>query len=286
MKEILRQENLCTKSTNLVTIESSTSKGAQPKWFDYENNIYYKKDYHGYESLAEWVVYNVLDTCTNLDKSLILPYHLCFIDDEAGCYSYDFKQGLEDAEEITLRTMNRLNGITDDKFMKMTLRKPIKESFSILCDIIESVTSKRFEDELKILFAVDAFFLNEDRHTVNLSFIRYGNGNYKLSPIFDNGMCLLSRVEAYSMITSTRLLIDKPRARLLSPRFDKHLELYDGAPFIYKKKLHEFVDKIWNIDVPEVRRIATILELQLSNKYTQKLFIPEEPGLTKSSIFS
>lgn len=43
------------------------------------------------------------------------------------------------------------------------------------------------------LLTVDAFFLNEDRHTHNIAVLMNGEGKFAYCPIFDNGAGLLSK---------------------------------------------------------------------------------------------
>ena len=42
------------------------------------------------------------------------------------------------------------------------------------------------------LLTIDAFFLNEDRHTHNIAVLMNGKGDYVYCPIFDNGAGLLA----------------------------------------------------------------------------------------------
>ena len=46
------------------------------------------------------------------------------------------------------------------------------------------------------MLEIDAFFLNEDRHTNNIAVIyQEGTQQYALSPLFDQGLCLLADVK-------------------------------------------------------------------------------------------
>ena len=51
---------------------------------------------------------------------------------------------------------------------------------------------KNFGVYLNKLFTIDAFFLNEDRHTHNIAVLMNEKGEFAYCPIFDNGAGLLS----------------------------------------------------------------------------------------------
>ena len=281
---IERTENIVTTDDKSFALGGLLSKGAQPKWFHPETKRYIKEDYYGYESLAEWLVSLVLSTCTNLDKDWIVPYHLCLVNGKEGCYSYDFKGEGED--EVTLLYLLENSELKLDRNLSQLTGKPLTQSLDIVCSALELMLGKRFDADLKLLFAIDAFFLNEDRHYNNVSILRDKNGNCRLAPCFDNGMSLMSRVTQYTFSQNIRSQLKYAKPVIFTSDFSKHLKLYDGKPFIYRSKVESLIQSLREIDSREVDRAATILNIQLRNKYTQKLFIPEEPGLTKSSIFS
>src|SRR5699024_4439434 len=78
---------------------------------------------------------------------------------------------------------------------------------------------------LTTLLEIDAFFLNEDRHTNNLAVIRdERSGNFRLCPIFDNGLALLSDLNDYSLDADIYSCIDRVRAKPFSLDFDEQVE--------------------------------------------------------------
>ena len=59
---------------------------------------------------------------------------------------------------------------------------------------VERLTGLRdFGIYMNKLLTVDAFFLNEDRHTHNIAVLMNGEGKFAYCPIFDNGAGLLSK---------------------------------------------------------------------------------------------
>ena len=91
------------------------------------------------------------------------------------------------------------------------------------------------------ILAIDAFFLNEDRHTHNLAVLTDNRGNYRLCPIFDNGGALLSDTSVdYPMGEDIYTLIDSVRSKTVSTDF---VEQLDAAEELYGYNLkYDFGD--------------------------------------------
>lgn len=267
MKKILRQEEFYSKDLIQHNAYNSTSKGAQPKWIIAKDDklIYLKQDYHGYESLSEWVVYQILNTCSTIDKSMLVEYTPCYIDGVEGCYSHDFKHEEEEHPMYSIVNILRVD------LGKNYTRKSNKDKFQVLIDALKEYTKKDFSNELKLMFAVDAFFLNEDRHLYNFSVLENDNGEFRFAPLFDNGMALLSRTKAYDSQTPTLVNIRKVKPSLLNPDFSKHLELYDSEPFLYKSRIKLFLEEYRE----ELGRIYSIILRQIEEPLYSKLFIKE-----------
>lgn len=68
-----------------------------------------------------------------------------------------------------------------------------KERLHFLVQQVERMTGLRhFGIYMNKLLTIDAFFLNEDRHTHNIAVLMNGKGDYAYCPIFDNGAGLLA----------------------------------------------------------------------------------------------
>lgn len=78
---------------------------------------------------------------------------------------------------------------------------------------------------------MDAFFLNEDRHTNNIAFLYDGtNDKYAFSPIFDNGLALMSDLSDYPVDKDIFECIKHITAKPFSTKFDEQL---DSAEELY-----------------------------------------------------
>lgn len=76
------------------------------------------------------------------------------------------------------------------------------------------------------MFAIDAFFLNEDRHTHNIAVLMNGKGEYKKCPIFDNGAGLLSDTTLdYSLGKNPITLMGTVKAKSVCQSFEEQLEI-------------------------------------------------------------
>ena len=68
------------------------------------------------------------------------------------------------------------------------------ERIRFLVEQVESITGIReFGAYLTAMLEIDAFFLNEDRHTNNIAVLyNTETEQYSLSPLFDQGLCLFA----------------------------------------------------------------------------------------------
>ena len=163
---------------------SSTSKGNQIKWFLDES--YYKADSFGYEGLAEWVVSKFSEAIVDLSYT---PYNCCLIEEDGcqynGCYSKSFLK--EDESFISFAHILELKYLDYSKHIK----SGFQSSFQFICDEIKMVTGMDVSCYMAQNLYLDAIILNEDRHLNNFGVVK-GNGYYRLAPVFDNGLSLLS----------------------------------------------------------------------------------------------
>ncbi|MFI3202077.1 MAG: hypothetical protein R3Y54_11260 [Eubacteriales bacterium] len=145
-----------------------SSKGNQFKWM--EGNIWYKIDGLGYESLAEIMVSRLLEK-SNVEKVVIYDYIQYERNQimENGCVSKHFLQENEElitVERLVLQT-------TGQSMATLLVGKSVKEKIRLLVDMVEDVTGiTDFGAYITLLLEIDAFFLNEDRHTHNIAVIR------------------------------------------------------------------------------------------------------------------
>ena len=105
-------------------------------------------------------------------------------------------------------------------------------------EFVEKITGlKDVGKYLSTMLALDAFFLNEDRHTNNIAFILNDDtGEYCYCPYFDFGLSLLAdTTEDYPLTENTYDLIDKVKAKPFDADFDIQLE---AAEQLYGSQAH------------------------------------------------
>lgn len=172
---------------------SSTSKGNQTKWFF--GNRYYKADTMGYEGLAELAAWNF---SRQIEDFHSIPYYLCKIKEAGsehaymGCYSESF---LEKQESLfSIAHILELLYLDYGKYLK----DGFKNSFRFVCNVVGENTGLDISEYLAQNLYFDALILNEDRHLNNLAVIR-GEHGFRIAPIFDHGLALLSDLGDYGM---------------------------------------------------------------------------------------
>ena len=85
------------------------------------------------------------------------------------------------------------------------------------------------------MLELDAFFLNEDRHTNNIAFIRNDDtGEYRFCPYFDFGLSLLSDMNDYPLDADVYDCISKVNAKPFDADFDLQT---DAAEELYGVQL-------------------------------------------------
>lgn len=137
------------------------SKGDQRKWKI--ENLWYKADYMGYESLAI---------------------------------------RLTDFEEVT-------------------------ERIQYMVEQVERITEiEGFGKYITAMLEIDAFFVNEDRHTNNIAVIyNEKTQRYSLSPLFDQGLCIFADTSVdYPLELSYEACLEKIESKPFSMDFDIQLE--------------------------------------------------------------
>lgn len=222
-----------------IHTEGHSSKGDQPKW-SYNGN-WYKADYMGYEALAEIVVSSLLKRSNVQDFVAYEPVMIQYNGKMyVGCESKNFR-----AKNEQLVPFERLHRAYKGVGLAQTLGgiPTAKERIKYTVDFIENTTKLTgVGKSMATLLALDAFFLNEDRHTNNLAVIRNEDTlEFRLCPVFDNGLALLSDTNDYPTGSNIYDCISKVKAKPFDPDFFEQVyaaeQLY-GAPlkFSFKKK--------------------------------------------------
>lgn len=143
---------------------------------------------------------------------------------------------------------------------------------------VERMTGLReFGKYMNKLFTIDAFFLNEDRHTHNIAVLMDGNGKFDYCPIFDNGAGLLSDTALdYPLGGDVSKYMQAAKAKTICSNFDEQLDisekLYgDNIRFTFSEKdVKNIIAKADIYSDDERNRVERILCMQI-RKY-QYLF--------------
>ena len=206
---------------NNKPLYAKTSKGNQPKWF--MRGKWYKADSFGYESLSEIVVSRLLAgqgvDAVSYESTWIVHNDRI----KPGCFSKDFKR--KDEELITIE---KLGLVYNGKALSSQLATipSTKDKIKYTVDMIETVCEiKNAGEALTRLLEIDAFFLNEDRHTNNIALL-YNNdeASWRFAPIYDNGLSLLSDTRSYPINEHISSLKKQVKAKPFSRKFDSQVK--------------------------------------------------------------
>lgn len=253
-----------------------SSKGNQWKWTD--GTWWYKADQLGYETLSETVISHILQHSTIEEQVIYEPVVLYYKGKEQlGCKSRNFLQETE--ELVTLEKLFR-------QYMGMSLSKElsyfsdVKKRISYTVDHVENYTGlKDFGVYLTKILEMDAFFLNEDRHTNNIAVIYdLKTKEYRFCPYFDMGLSFYADTKQdfpleKSLEDCHKAIVAKPFSRDFDEQLDAANELYGSYLqfFVSKNGMVKEVDK-WELPYEEriLERVRTLLRDQ-ADKYRDML---------------
>lgn len=228
MQEIFLNDTFAVANTE------HTSKGNQPKW--HYQNKWYKADHMGYEALSEVLVSRLLAKSNVRD---FVVYDPIIIHDQSdkytGCVSRDFK-GTENA----VVSVEALHRAYFGKGLSATLGsiENTTDRIEYTVNMISEKTGLTGVGEyITAILEIDAFFLNEDRHTNNIAFIRREGTKkkgFEFTPVFDNGLSLLSDFNDYPIEKELYECIRSVKAKPFSTDFDEQL---DAAEELFGKQI-------------------------------------------------
>lgn len=249
--------------------DRQSSKGNQIKW---ENNgIWYKADYTGYEGLAEYMISHLLAKST-LSENEFVRYDLEEIKYNGVIYK-GVKSGcfLKDGWQIV--TLERLfhNFFGESLYKSIYKIAEHENRLRFLVEQVERMTGlKDFGIYLNKLFTIDAFFLNEDRHTHNIAVLMSEKGEFSYCPIFDNGAGLLADTTMdYPLGGDVYSLMKQSQAKTISSDFDEQLDLSEAAygeniKFKFTKKdVRVLLENVTGYSEEEKYRVETIIYMQM-----------------------
>jgi len=211
-----------------------SSKGNQMKWF--QSDVWYKADYTGYEGLSEYTISKLLKS-SNLEKTDYTEYDCEEIEYQdnkfVGCKSNNFMP--EGWQLITLeRLFMNYYGESLNRSIYSIESYENRAKF-IVDQTIRMTNLQDFGVYFSQLMTIDAFFLNEDRHTHNIAVLLDEKGNYHYCPIFDNGAGLLSDIKLdFPLSRDVYTLMKKVKSKTFSDSFDEQLDVVEK---LYGKNL-------------------------------------------------
>lgn len=232
-------------------LQGHTSKGDQPKW--QMGGKWYKADHMGYEALAEVLISQLLKQSNVPDFVEYEPVRIRYQGKEVnGCASKNFRR-----KDEMLVPFERLHRAYKGQGLAAALGRINEPQERILYTVnfVEQATGLTGVGEyLTLLLELDSFFLNEDRHTNNLAVIRNEKTKeFRLCPIFDNGLSLLSDLNDYPLDRDVYDCIRRVRAKPFDMDFDVQVE---AAEKLYGPHLKFSFTRY---DVP--RRLGAVEEL-------------------------
>ena len=260
-----------------------SSKGNQLKWNN--NGIWYKADYTGYEGLAEYMISHLLLKSSLRQDEFVLyePEQIRYKDAVySGVKSNDFLE--KDWQLITLERLF-MTFYGQSLYQSIFKISDPEKRLIFLVEQVERVTNlSDFGVYMNKLFTMDAFFLNEDRHTHNIAILMNKDGRFSYSPIFDNGAGLLADTSLdYPLGKDVYLQMKEVRAKTISADFDEQLDLSEKLYgnhlkfHFHAKDVSDLLDGISIYSQKEKDRVRDILLSQMK-KYAY-LFDEKQPLL-------
>lgn len=256
--------------------DRKSSKGNQLKWE--KDGNWYKADYAGYEGLSEYIV-SALLAFSNLDAEEYVSYQT-----EEMQYKHKLYYGCKSRNFLPkgwkLITMERLFQSMYGKSLNQSIYSIQNYAGRIEFFVEQTIRItglKDFGEYLSKLLTLDAFFLNEDRHTHNIAVLLDDSGKYHYCPIFDNGAALLSDTTLdYPLTETVKEMIPEVEAKTICRSFDEQLDTVEslyGRPICFQfgnKDVEQLLSDEPYYPEETKQRIQAIIRTQ-RNKY-QYLF--------------
>ena len=217
------------KQENIHMGFGHSSKGNQMKWF--QDGYWYKADQFGYESLSEVVTSHLLKNSSVEEATIYEPVLIKYRDNlYRGCRSQNFRQ----SEEILVPLERLFRTHTTIGLAKQLARiANVKDKLQYTEEVVRNITGiEEFGKYLATILEMDAFFLNEDRHTNNISILyNKETDSYRLCPFYDMGLSLFADTKVdfpleKDYFTCKEKIVAKPFSRDFDEQMDVGNELF------------------------------------------------------------
>ncbi|WP_296118165.1 hypothetical protein [uncultured Eubacterium sp.] len=206
-----------------IVMQEGTSEGTQIKYK--KNGYWYKKDSRGNEGLTEYLVSELM-RYTSLKGDEYIKYENGIINGVSGCRSKNFLK--KDQELITFYRLY-YNEMGKNLAAVLNNMERMEERIEYVLDFIKQSCRIDIRDYLKKVLTLDMLVLNEDRHLNNLAIIMENDSFYP-SPIFDNGVSLLTANQSVNWNFSIEENVKRVTARPFSGSHEKMVN-YLGIGF-------------------------------------------------------
>ena len=248
-----------------------SSRGNQLKFK--RDGYWYKMDYLEYEGLAEFTVSELLRFSDLSPDEYVRyrPEQMVYNGNVFnGCCSHDFTDGWQ---LITLeRLFEQAYGAGTGQIIHAI--SDHAERLKTLVDRTIRITGlNAFGIYISKMLAIDAFFLNEDRHLHNIGVLTNARKEFRLAPFFDHGSSLLSDTTLdYPMNQDTRMLIRKARPKTFCDAFDEQLDIAEqlyGVQIYFHFSPCDVADRIHSANMysPEIQNRVIDLIMQQRKRY-------------------
>ena len=171
----------------------TSSKGNQNKW--HVGEFYYKQDAVGYEGLSEVLSSRILEK-SNAD---FVRYDFAKIEIMGETYNGCMSREMKQPEEVLIpleRIVRNLKNVNLSK--ELNRFDAPSERICYTVALLDEIGVQNPGQGLTRILEADAFTLNQDRHTNNISILQ-GQGGLRFSPIYDNGDAFFSDLIYFPM---------------------------------------------------------------------------------------
>ena len=232
-------EILCIEDHIPVPVSGHSSKGNQLKWE--LDGFWYKADGLGYEGLAEVLASALLEQSNVSDYVTYEPVQIMWQKRTYdGCMSRNFRE--EGWQLITVEKLyRRMTGLS--LAGEMARLCETEDRIDLMVRFVRNITGlDGFGLYLARMLEMDAFFLNEDRHTNNIAVLYCPKeGRYEYCPYFDFGAGMFSDMLGdYPLTKSVDECYETICAKPFSGDFDMQT---DAAVRLYGRGLSFTADK-------------------------------------------
>ena len=254
---------------HILTGIGHSSKGNQLKWE--VDGYWYKADAFGFESLSEVVISRLLQHSNIKNFVEYEPVTIIYKGKSyRGCRSKNFRRDKE--ELVTLERLSRqYTGFSLAR--ELGRISDIEQRILYVTELVENVTGLGgFGKYLSKMLEIDAFFLNEDRHTNNIALLYDSEKKeYGFCPFFDMGLSLFSDTrEAYPIEKDfeecRKTIAAKPFSRDFDEQMDAAEQLFGGQLKFYfsAKAMADILGELQTLyRKEEMERVEGVLRNQM-----------------------